>query len=193
MSYTVSSSGARTGGLPSTTPVVLWSASLDHELAVRLGGSFDHATVAGPTFSFFAPTRTSPSVALNLTTETLASAAVGALVLVDPTGGGIWKLATVVNDGSGALAGDGVTVLPSSTPAAPLLTDNGQGAPPVGSALTLIGTASDGMVCFSYAGGAPVAAGAGLVFCSPISTVGALSSGVFAAARVGAAWQVVEV
>lgn len=180
MAVTLGFTNTRRTGLASSTACVLLHATLYDKIS-----SFSYATKAGSIFSFFHVGETTARLALTLTTETLASAAVGALVLADD-GTGNWRIANVLNDGTGALGPDGSTIAASAR-AATLITDNGQVPPLIGTVVTLTGTAADGSMWFVTTSGPRK-----VVVCGALTTVGALSSGTIAVVQTGNNWQIVQ-
>jgi hypothetical protein len=195
LSYSVvMGNAARQSGLVSSTPVVIYHAGVATRLANTAHGfnpSTDKLGYTAP--STFGVINVGAGygtaiTSLTLTTETLASAAIGEPVLIDDgSGTNTWRWAQVVSDGSSALAPGG-QVVPSSAVAYVPIGDNNLSMPPIGTAMTLQGTASDGSTYLQ----ASAALGYAIVACGAATTAGAAAGKLAIVSVPGAGLQVVQ-
>lgn len=161
--------GASPPGLGGGTACVYWTATLQALVPNLVYGQIIDLN----TFGFWGTNSFIRTLVLSAA-ESLNNAPVGATVLIDD-GLGKWRLGTVLSDGSSTTVNG--TVLPPSTPAASLISDNNQQLPPYGE-YTQVGVASTGKVWFNNST-------YGMVVCNAMSTVGSLGSGVAAMVQEG--------
>jgi hypothetical protein len=154
-------------------------------VASQLQG-IDHATLSGPTFSFYKAGYNNVVFTGNLTQETLASAPPGAPIFIDD-GSGNWRVGVVISDGANTITPSGKMVASSATAAIPIL-DNNQNPPGSGTSLVLTGTASDGSMWFTATPppGLPLT-----IVCGAATTVGG-AAGKLAAVQTPDGWQMLQ-
>src|SRR5581483_74955 len=172
-------------GLSSGTTCVPLVGRAAAQIAGALRDPTSYATTSGGgvfVFYDYQGNPTGSTLTLNMTT--LASVAVGVSVFVD-SGGGSWRVGTVVSDGSTNASLSGLQI-PASAPAAVPSTLNGSqpiGAPD-GAQATLLGTASDGSLYFTVA--------SRVIACGSATTVGAAGAGKQVFAQIGGAWKLID-
>jgi hypothetical protein len=163
MSYRTTVTGTST--LAGSTAAVLVTGAIAAQLAAI--ESWAYASSSGSVFTFYLANGTALPNPLTLPVATLDGSLLGQQVLIDSTGGNVWKLGTIVGDGSSLQTSNGVT-LPLTSLACDLSTVAGYTPPPsqrIGSAadntystpdpgaetFTLTGTSTDGHAWFSNA------------------------------------------